>query len=222
MKEDYLWDKTGNDPEIENMENALKTFRQKDSTPPEIPANTFAFDKNTLQNEKPRRFFQFAFAAFASLVFVFVAVGVFQFTNGEKNEFAQNSPNQNPNKILSETSASNEKEVSTEKTLKQEKPIESKNEKTILIPKRKTIRQFAKNRRKFTKRTINKKSFAKRIKAKPLKREPTTNSIRLTKEEKDAYDQLMKALAITGSQLRKARSKIRGEEEKSVAEKDGR
>ena len=43
MKEDYLWDKTGSDPEIEKLENALKAFRYQETAPPELPAKNYSF-----------------------------------------------------------------------------------------------------------------------------------------------------------------------------------
>ncbi len=36
MKEDYLWDKTGENHEIERLENALKMFRYKETAPPSL------------------------------------------------------------------------------------------------------------------------------------------------------------------------------------------
>ena len=38
MKEDYLWDKTGRDPEIEKLENALLAFRCRPADAPSVAA----------------------------------------------------------------------------------------------------------------------------------------------------------------------------------------
>jgi hypothetical protein len=79
MSEDYLWDKTGGDREIEKLENALKAFRYRETAPPAIPAKTVVLE------EKPaRRFFDFRFAfAFASGAgAILILLGVwFQFAN---------------------------------------------------------------------------------------------------------------------------------------------
>lgn len=61
MNEEYLWNKTGNDPRIEGMENALKAFRYKPMAPPELPAKTFVLE------QKPRRRFLSFGLAFASI-----------------------------------------------------------------------------------------------------------------------------------------------------------
>ncbi len=69
MNEEYLWNKTGNDPRIEGMENALKAFRYAPTAPPELPAKTFVLE------QKPRRRFLSFGLAFASIAAV-IAVGV--------------------------------------------------------------------------------------------------------------------------------------------------
>lgn len=71
MKEDYLWDKTGEDAEIQGLENVLKAFRYTETAPPELPQKVF-----TVEKAKPRKFFQFGFAftAFAAVAVIFFAV----------------------------------------------------------------------------------------------------------------------------------------------------
>lgn len=49
MNEEYLWNKTGSDPEIEGLENALKPLRFAGSVPPRLPA------KVAVSEEKTRR-----------------------------------------------------------------------------------------------------------------------------------------------------------------------
>src|SRR5215203_3432846 len=73
MKEDYLWDKTGEDLEIQGLENALKAFRYEESAPPPLPQKVF-----TLEKPKHGRFFgfRFAFAAFAA-AFVVMILSIF-------------------------------------------------------------------------------------------------------------------------------------------------
>jgi cytoskeletal protein RodZ len=76
MKEDYLWDKTGADPDIEKLENALEVFRYKQTAPPELPAKVLPFRKE--EPQLPRRIFSFAVAAAACLVFGIIAIGIWQ------------------------------------------------------------------------------------------------------------------------------------------------
>jgi len=79
MKEDYLWDKTGEDAEIQGLENALKAFRYTETAPPELPQKVF-----TVEKAKPRKFFQFGFAftAFAAVAVIFFTVW-FQFADNK-------------------------------------------------------------------------------------------------------------------------------------------
>ena len=72
MKEDYLWDKTGRDPEIEELENALAVFRYKETAPPELPAKVLPFVKK----ETPRSFMRYAFAVAACVAIVAISLGV--------------------------------------------------------------------------------------------------------------------------------------------------
>ena len=62
MNEQYLWDKTGSDAEIEGLENALRVFRYRPFKPPELPAKVMT------SVEPPRRnWFRLGFAvAFAA------------------------------------------------------------------------------------------------------------------------------------------------------------
>lgn len=64
MNEEYLWDKTGRDAEIEGLENALAVFRYTPDTPPALPAKSFSFAEPSGRN-----WFKLGFAvAFAAAV----------------------------------------------------------------------------------------------------------------------------------------------------------
>jgi hypothetical protein len=64
MKEDYLWNKTGSDAEIEKLENALKAFRFEAQEPPALPTKVTSSDE-----KRPFSFFKLGFAfAFAASV----------------------------------------------------------------------------------------------------------------------------------------------------------
>lgn len=213
MKEDYLWNKKGSDSEIENLENTLKAFRQKDLTPPELPAKTFVVDKKNVQNESPRRFFQFAFAGFASLALVIISLGAFQILNSNDQTLSQNTSKQDSDKeTILETPVTAQK---TEDNKTKNQTIEPKFETAKFTPKpkpKKRVKIKAK-RNKFV---------AKKALRKVRRNKPKVETVTLTKEEKDAYDQLMRALAITGSQMRIVQEKIKGEQPNTTAKKDGR
>jgi hypothetical protein len=194
MKEDYLWDKTGNDPEIEKLENVLKAFRQKETTPPAIPAKVIP-----VKSEPSRSIFPFAFAFAASITFVLILVGVWFQTESNTSPTENNLAKISPQKeIVSESSI---KEQQTFDDQKIDLPV-----KNTVIPKEPIKRKAENNRRHFHKITYRKKS-----KIKPKNIQNGAETAELTKEEKYAYDQLMLALSITSSKLNLVKDKIRGE-----------
>ena len=69
MNEEYLWDKTGADVEIEGLENALKTFSYRPIPPPGLPAKSFV-----LEQKPQRRFVRLGFAFAAAAVVILAAV----------------------------------------------------------------------------------------------------------------------------------------------------
>src|SRR5215211_2677652 len=85
MKDDYLWDKTGEDAEIRGLENALQAFRFQENAPPELPQKVF-----TVERESGRKFFRFgfAFAAFAGVVIV-CSVVWFQLSGSHQTPVAE-------------------------------------------------------------------------------------------------------------------------------------
>lgn len=190
MKEDYLWDKTGEDAEIQRLENALMAFRYAETAPPALPQKVF-----TVEKEKPRRFFQlgFAFAAVAAVAAIFFAV------------WFQMADNKLPvvETIAEKTSPKTEDKVADEQIIKTPggiapvKVVES------------APRAAAKIRRNIAPVVRPNKAVRQNIKVK----EPTEM---LTAEEKYAYDQLMLALSITGSKLKIVKDKIDGIEEQNA------
>lgn len=64
MKDEYLWQKTGEDPEIARLEKALAVFRYREDAPPAL----------TVEEElRPRRWrFAFAIASFAAIAIVVI------------------------------------------------------------------------------------------------------------------------------------------------------
>jgi len=66
--DEYLWSKTGSDPEIEQIEAALKSLAYRPTEPPALPAKQFEF-------AAPRRsFFRFSIS-FASAFLALLAFG---------------------------------------------------------------------------------------------------------------------------------------------------
>ena len=187
MKEDYLWDKTGEDAEIERLENALMAFRYRETAPPVLPSQVFVVEK-----EKPRRFFQigFAFAALASVVVIFFAVW-FQVSPVIKN-VAETAPPKSDDKVA-------DKAITKESEVVPVKVIENK--------KRFSRPNIIKTRQRVAP-VIRPNNLVARMNKTP----PET----LTAEEEYAYSQLMLALSITGSSLKIVKDKVQGIEEKTA------
>ena len=203
MNEDYLWDKTGDDAEIEKLENALKAFQYKETAPPALPAKVLAFEPKA-----PRRFFRFSlsFAAFATILIAFAGVW-FKFS-GEKIEVAKD--------VMKITAPQQIAEIPKEVVDKKSDDAISAKTDDLTVTK-------VKDSQSATKRKVSKTKKFTAIKA-DLKNtkniEPQLTAVKLTKEEKYAYDQLMLALTFTGSKLKIVKDKVEGiEEQNAVLEK---
>lgn len=212
MKEDYLWDKTGNDAEIERLENALAAFAYKKTAPPMLPtisANVLPFKK-----EPARRIFPLVCAAAACLAFVAVGFGVLlpafmnETTNRESAKTIESvrrvideNSKQNvyePGVNNSPDSNSKETEVSVAGKTESSKPAA----KSEIVKARKNVRQ-----------NVQSLVYRKEAKAERVKAAKAEN--RLTAEERYAYEQLMLALAVTSSKLKLIKNKVEGVEEKT-------
>ena len=66
--DEYLWNKKGSDPEIEQIEAALRSLAYRPTAPPVLPAKQFAF------TVAPRSFFRFG-VSFAAAALAFLAFG---------------------------------------------------------------------------------------------------------------------------------------------------
>jgi hypothetical protein len=193
MKEDYLWDKTGEDAEIQALENALMAFRYEETAPPELPQKVF-----TVEKAEPRRFFQrfgFAFAAFAAVAVIFCAV------------WFQIADNKIPviETVAETTAPKNEDQVTDGQIIKTPDDVIA----PVKIVQTTAPRVAAKIRRNAVPVVRPNKAVLRNIKVK----EPAET---LTAEEKYAYDQLMLALSITGSKLKIVKDKIDGIEEQNA------
>ena len=202
MNEDYLWDKTGSNPEIEKLETALRVFRYEETAPPVIPAKVLPFVKK----EEPRRSFPFLRAIAACLALASISLGVWILFSNTKTEIAVDVLHEsvvkpetvNPIKPASENQPSAKPKVSDKPTVQKTLYIEPKSEpKNLLADK-----SVSKNIR--------------RIKAENQKPTNTEKAVRLTEEEKNAYEQLMLALSITSSKLNLVKEKIDGTENQAA------
>lgn len=187
LKEDYLWDKSGTDAEIEKLENALSEFRYQETPAPVIiPERVF-----TVAEKPKRRFFNFSHAfSFASCAaFVLILLGVwFQVSN-------QNTEN------ISDLS----KPITPETKIVLPEEKERNIVKIENTPNSETKPLFIKAKNPNAERKIapQKTLFIRRKGEKPK-----AETLKLTEEEKYAYDQLMLALSITSSKLNLVKEKV--------------
>lgn len=194
MNDNYLWDKTGEDAEIERLEQVLQVFRHQENSAPILPPQI------VLPVRKP--VFTLPKLAFASLAGVAVAFFVIGFWFVSSNrQTALNSAQIELPPVLN-----NEETLVGEIVKKPQIIIEREKPQVITETKFKRIAM--------KQPTIEKIDF--RVKAKPEKisfigkTSKKPRQVKLTEEEKFAYDQLMLALSITSSKLKMVREKVDG------------
>lgn len=173
MNDDYLWNKTGEDAEIERLEKALQEFRYQETAPPALPAKVLPFKK-----EPSRRIFPLAIAASAAFVMIFLGVWFSSIKTEVKTEIAeQNEFAEEP--LIKEQSAPPDVKIET--------------------PKKSVRRNFVKPKQTAI-------AFHK------PKTKKTETTVKLTEEERYAYNQLMTALSITSSKLKIVKDRVEGVE----------
>ncbi len=191
MNEDYLYNKIGEDAEIESLENLLQEFRQQNTLAPKLPASIAIF-----QPKPQRKVFRYAFAIAASLL-IAVTIGIWS-------------------KLLN-----TEIKIVADKIEVKENPkdevvsinIEPKMPENVVFnpinkPNRKQITQT-----KFVQKAVfNDVEPKVKRQIQPKKVLRTKQSVELTDEEKFAYEQLKLALSITGSNLKTVKEKIDNDE----------
>jgi hypothetical protein len=201
VKEEYLWNKIGEDPEIERLENALAVFRYVETEPPALPAKIIPFER-----KKPRGFLRlaFGFAAFASLAIVCLGVW-FQFSSG-KIEVVKDLPKTVETPVVQRTHgeiiAKNPDVLPVKKIEPTKKSIEIE-QKVLKI--KKVVPAIARQNNLIARRNEIKKP-----------------AVKLSEEEKYAYSQLMLALSITSSKLKLVEDKIYGTEKPETALENAR
>lgn len=202
MKEDYLWDKTGQDFEIERLENALKAFRYQETAPPALPAKIIPFEKKSRFS-----FFRFSFASAAFAALMFVCFGIwFQVSNNTievGKDFAQTKITEIAKDSTETVAPLIDKKISDE--------IQVKKADSFAAVKVETPKQFVKPGVVKVSKVVPTKIRQNNLIARNVVAKKP--ALILTKEEKYAYDQLMLALSITGSKLKLVSDKVSGGEE---------
>ncbi|MBS1794774.1 MAG: hypothetical protein JSS81_13020 [Acidobacteria bacterium] len=196
MKDDYLWDKTGEDAEIAALENALLAFRHANDEPPARPAREIE-----IAPAKPRRFLSLGFAfaaACAALVVVFLLV---------------RPPAADPKIAAVDSVADADSKKRPEKTdgAGYVAPPDARPVKAVESAPR-PAKPFVLKIRRTTAPEVRRTPLVSQTGN--LKDQPAPA---LTAEEKYAYDQLRLALSITGSQLRIVKDKIDALEDSTAA-----
>ncbi len=192
MNEEYLWDKTGGDAEIEDLEDALKAFSYKQSAPPQLPGENLALV------EKPwRSYFRLGFAlAFASAVVVIVSLGWFLVPNRNVVIGSDSVNVIEPQPVVLPPA---------DVQLAPRVELPTRNDTPVILKARHIVRPTA-----------------KRINTIAVKKENKAPRVNLTEEEKYAYGQLMLALSITESKLKIVRDTIAGNEEMKTSVEKGK
>ena len=197
MKGDYLWDKTGKDEEVERLEKVLSSFRGRKDKAPKLPDYSTTESPEKLNG---RRHYSFGIAAFACLALLVFGIGLYQVVTPESAEFAEESSVGNELPQLPPKTA----EAKEKRNISADKESQAKRTKLAPGPKRKTV---------FRKRSVKQRTIQKR-KRNPRKlsrKRPGATKIKLTAEEKYAYDQLMLGLSITSENLKIVRDKVKGD-----------
>lgn len=207
MKEDYLWDGNGRDPQIEKLENALRAFRYVEKAPPALPDNVVSFPQKPARQTSRLKFAAALLAAAACLAFITVSVALW--LRGS-NENAPQISFVAPPPIVSE--AADEPQIVNPEVLPLKK-VESLNQNNVrgVFKSAEVSRAAVQSNRAIT--VAGARRHAKN---------PKPEAVRLTKEERYAYDQLMLALSITSSKLKIVKDKVESVEEKAVVRENSR
>lgn len=217
MKEDYLWDKTGADPEIEMLENALQAFRYRETALPVLPV--LPAKVVPLKREPFYKGFRFALAAAACLTFGVLAFGVwFQIlkSNIADSQASATATQNQDGAALPTTTATADLKAPAIDTAAVKNPNELPRERTGNF-KQSSEPKFNKVHHAFP---VNARRQETKAQNNPATK-PEDALIRLTKEERYAYNQLMLALSITSSKLKMVKDKVEGLEEKNAVLKNG-
>lgn len=179
MNNDYLWDRTGSDAEIERLETMLEGLRFRPEEPPAAPAREIA-----IEPARPRWFMRlglgFAAASMAAAALLFAI-----FPAGD---------------TLHPVAAVEDEPRSADPIKTAAPPPAVEYVKASATPRP-------------PKKRIPKKRVRREVRIAPARVEPKPLPETFTAEERDAYRQLMTALAVAGEKLAIVRDKLNGTEE---------
>ena len=194
MSEEYLWDKTGSDPEIERLETVLRNLAYKENDPP-LPAKVF-----TLPEARPRWFsgLRMAFAtAFVAVLCLGLGALVFLQKRTAPDKIltvAQPQDSEPPPVAIRDSEPKPDPIVTTP-------PVSRKD----LVPVRQNVTQAKKVAVKTVHKTVRREA-----------------EVKFTNEELYAYNQLMLALTITSSKLKIVNDKVNGSDGQGADTADSR
>ena len=172
MNDEYLWNKTGSDAEVEGLENALKAFRYREND-----ALRVLVQPSPSPDRKSHRIWRLCFAfAFAAAVVVVLSGALFMWRDNSSATY--NALSSVP---IQDLPLADIPVIETTAAIKNPQP--KKDEGFVKI--RRTGRSAIQPVRPVAKRSPNEHP-----------------QVQLTAEEKYAYDQLILALSITSSKLK--------------------
>lgn len=187
MNDEYLWQKTGEDPEIKKLENTLAVLRYRD-----VPLRIPAVETTVATLPVPRWKLSMAFAFAASVVVAILVTAVLLNISGGQD-------------VETVFVASPDVEVAAPSP--QPPPAATDEKKVSPAPVQKVVPQFAQSKRSAVIRSTPVLDRKLKITA------PRPTSVAaLTDEEKYAYRQLMLALSISSSKLKIVQDTINGNE----------
>ncbi|HQU85192.1 MAG TPA: hypothetical protein PKY59_18780 [Pyrinomonadaceae bacterium] len=198
MNEEYLWNKTGEDAEIEGLENALKAFRYQETAPPELPAKQLVFE----EKQTRRTWFPFIFAFGSGFAVILFAVSLLFNFSAKKVDEAKNDTEIPAPKVEQKR----EEKTTLQTAVEPPKVLSEKNIETIKPKIVKVIESKSSVK-------VSNKQIARKIEVKKP-------SVKLTDEEKFAYDQLMIALSVTSSKLNIVKDKMKTIDEITVSKSE--
>lgn len=207
MKQDYLWDKTGEDSEIEMLENTLRAFRYQETARPAVQTKVLPFKKAS-----SGRFFRFATAAAACLTFgLFVLAAWFQILNN-KTEIGGDA---------AEINTPQSKNLSVIQP-----PIEEREIAAAKFPENYSLKRSKKSEQPSAQKTFKIRSV---VRGNVRRKESTMRNVgsakteaAFTKEERHAYERLMLALSITSSKLKIVKDKSQSLGERTAVLENGK
>ncbi len=196
MNEDYLWNKTGADAEIERLENQLRTFRYRETAPPALPIK--APFRSARKNY--RSLYAIAACAMVAMILLGAWLQLSISRTGIKTESAEiilleNDLSNSTGLVMPDSPDVTTKKATSSKQLPKPKALSSRKSFAVIASPLKTMAN--------------------------IRRTDRQKSVTLTKEEKFAYDQLILALSITSSKLKMVKDKVAGLEDSQAVYENG-